>query len=164
MHSMSGSFGTEPGTGNRTVLEPELAESAVKTEPHEPEPEPVYFFWTHLPNFKIKSSGGGSAAPDPPRTARSLALARSLAPARSFLAGFAPKPPETWAASPAKPSESWGASPPKHPESIDQMDQIHGSEDQIHGSDPGIWSMDLIHGSDRWIRSKDLIHGSDPWI
>ena len=35
---VAGSVGTEPGTGNRTVLEPELAEPAIKTEPDEPEP------------------------------------------------------------------------------------------------------------------------------
>ena len=29
----TGSLGTEPGTGNRTVLEPEPAELGVKTEP-----------------------------------------------------------------------------------------------------------------------------------
>ena len=33
-----GSPRTEPGTGNRTVLEPEPAEPAIKTEPAEPEP------------------------------------------------------------------------------------------------------------------------------
>ena len=32
------SLGTDPGNGNRTVLEPEPAEPAVKTEPEEPEP------------------------------------------------------------------------------------------------------------------------------
>ena len=36
-HQSSGGPGTEPGTGNRTVLEPELVEPAIKTEPDEPE-------------------------------------------------------------------------------------------------------------------------------
>ena len=34
----AGSPRTEPGTGNRTVLEPEPAEPAIDTEPDEPEP------------------------------------------------------------------------------------------------------------------------------
>ena len=34
----SGSPGTELGTGNRTVLEPEPAEPAIENEPDEPEP------------------------------------------------------------------------------------------------------------------------------
>ena len=34
----AGSPGTEPGTGNRTVLEPEPVEPALKTEPGEPDP------------------------------------------------------------------------------------------------------------------------------
>ena len=34
----SGSPRTEPGTGNRTVLEPEPAEPGIDTEPDEPEP------------------------------------------------------------------------------------------------------------------------------
>ena len=35
---ITGSPRTEPGTGNRTVLEPEPAEPAIDTEPDEPEP------------------------------------------------------------------------------------------------------------------------------
>ena len=35
---ITGSPGTELGTGNRTVLEPKPAEPAIKTEPAEPEP------------------------------------------------------------------------------------------------------------------------------
>ena len=37
-NSPPGSFGTEPGTGNRTILEPEPAEPAIKNELDEPEP------------------------------------------------------------------------------------------------------------------------------
>ena len=36
--TITGSPRTEPRTGNRTVLEPEPAEPAIKTEPDEPEP------------------------------------------------------------------------------------------------------------------------------
>ena len=37
-NNMSGSFGTEPGTGNWTVLELEPTELAIQSEPDEPEP------------------------------------------------------------------------------------------------------------------------------
>ena len=45
--SITGSVGTEPGTGNRTDLEPEPAEPDTKPEPAEPEPEKMNVLDNH---------------------------------------------------------------------------------------------------------------------
>ena len=51
------------------------------------------YFVLFMGTLKLKKSSRGLRLPGPPGWARSLALARSLAPARSFLGGFAAQTP-----------------------------------------------------------------------